>query len=426
MIETQLQATAAISAVLGGRSLTRALDQVRARKGELQWGVLQDVCFGVLRHLGLLRGTLRASTRKPLADLDVEVLLLVALYQLQFTRAPAHAVVDQAVQACVRLHKASAKGLVNGVLRNFLRGPEALLTLARRTEEARWSYPQWWIDQVRQHYPDCFEAVLDAGNARPPMTLRVNLRRITRDDYLALLESDGLPAEAIGLAAVQLAQPVAVDRLPGFRAGLVSVQDLSAQYAQGLLDCASGQRVLDACAAPGGKSAHLLEGTDLDLTAIDSDPERLERVRETLQRLELSATLVCADASEPSTWWDGRPFERILLDAPCTATGIVRRHPDIKWLRRPEDTAALAVQQRRLLEALWRTLAAGGKLLYATCSIFPAENQLQVAAFLQAHPEAKLLPLSGFPVGPTIGNIPGQILPDPRHDGFFYVLLQKA
>jgi 16S rRNA (cytosine967-C5)-methyltransferase len=345
---------------------------------------------------------------------------------LQFTRAAPHAVVDHAVQACVRLRKGSAKGLVNGVLRNFLRGPDALLSQARKTEEGRWSYPQWWIDQVRRDYPYHLGAVLEAGNAHPPMTLRVNLRRIARDDYLALLTAEGLLAEAIGPAALLLAQPVGVDRLPGFGDGLVSVQDLAAQYAQPLLEPAPGQRVLDACAAPGGKTAHLLERTDLDLIAIDSDAQRLERVRETLLRLQLPARLICADAGEPSTWWDGKPFDRILLDAPCTAAGIVRRHPDIKWLRRPEDIPALAAQQRRLLQALWHTLAAGGKLLYATCSIFPAENQLQVAAFLQSHPEAKLLPLSGFPEGPKIGNIPGQILPDPRHDGFFYALLQKA
>ena len=387
---------------------------------------MQDICFGVIRHLGLLRGALAASIRKPLSDPEVEVLLLVALYQLQFSRAPAHAVVDHAVQACVRLRKASAKGLVNGVLRHFLREPAVVLTLARKTEEGRWSYPQWWIDQVRRDYPERFEAVLEAGNAHPPMTLRVNLRRIARDDYLARLAAAGLRGETIGPAALLLAQPVGVDRLPGFQDGLVSVQDLAAQYAQALLDPAPGQRVLDACAAPGGKTAHLLEGADLDLIAIDSDTQRLERVRETLQRLQLSATLICADAGEPSTWWDEKPFERILLDAPCTASGIVRRHPDIKWLRRPADIPALAAQQRRLLEALWHTLAAGGKLLYATCSIFPAENQLQVAAFLQSHPEAKLLPLSGFPEDPKMGNIPGQILPDPRHDGFFYALLQKA
>jgi len=390
------------------------------------WATLQDVCFGVFRHLGLLRGLLGALMARPLTDRDVEALLLVALYQLHFTRAAPYAVVDGAVNACVRLRKSSTKGLVNAVLRNFLRRPEALLSQSRRAEEGRWSYPQWWIDVVRHAYPGCYGAILESGNVRPPMTLRVNLRRIQCADYRALLQDGGIAAEQIGPAALLLDEAVGVERLPGFDNGLVSVQDLSAQYAAGLLDVSEGQRVLDACAAPGGKTAHILERGEADVTAVDWDASRLERVRETLDRLSLSARLVCADAAEPATWWDGTPYQRILLDAPCTASGIVRRHPDIKWLRRPQDASTLAVRQHGLLEALWHMLAAGGKLLYATCSVFPAENQLQIAAFLQSHPEARLLPLSGIPDGPEIANIKGQILPDSRHDGFFYALLQRT
>jgi 16S rRNA (cytosine967-C5)-methyltransferase len=426
VIDTQLRATRVLLQVLAGRSLASELRKMRCGVPDASWGALQDICFGVFRHLGLLRGVLAALAAQPLTDRDLEALLLVALYQLHFTRAAPYAVVDHAVRACTRLRKSSAKGLVNALLRNFLRQPENLLSQARRTEEARWSYPQWWIDEVRRVYPGRYSAILEAGSVRPPMTLRVNLRLIQCEDYLALLRGAGIAAEQVGPAALLLDEALGVEQLPGFAQGLVSVQDLSAQYAAGLLDLAAGQRVLDACAAPGGKTAHILETADVDLNAVDIDPARLARVRETLERLRLRAQLICADAGDPSGWWDGTAFQRILLDAPCTASGIVRRHPDIKWLRRPQDASALAVQQRRLLEALWHTLAAGGKLLYATCSVFPAENQLQIAAFLQSHPEARLLPPSGVPDGPEIGNIKGQILPDSRHDGFFYALLQRT
>jgi 16S rRNA (cytosine967-C5)-methyltransferase len=426
VIDIQLRATRVVFQVLAGRSLASELRQLRPTVPSDSWGALQDVCFGVFRHLGLLRGVLGALAARPLADRDLQALLLVALYQLHFTRAAPYTVVDHAVSACGRLRKSSAKGLVNALLRNFLRRSEALLSQSRRTEEGRWSYPQWWIDEVKRAYPGRYSAILEAGSVRPPMTLRVNLRRIECQDYLALLRGAGVAAEQIGPAALQLDEPLGVERLPGFDRGLVSVQDLSAQYAGGLLDVSPGQRVLDACAAPGGKTAHILECCDVDVTAVDKDPVRLARVRETLERLGLSARLVCADAADTASWWDGTIFQRILLDAPCTASGIVRRHPDIKWLRRPQDASALAVQQRDLLEALWHMLAPGGKFLYATCSVFPAENQLQIAAFLQSHPEASLLPLSGIPDGPEIENIKGQILPDPRHDGFFYALLQRA
>jgi 16S rRNA (cytosine967-C5)-methyltransferase len=426
VIQTQLQATRVVLQVQRGSSLTLALGQIRSRVPDRAWGALQDICFGVFRHLALLRGVLAALADKPITDRDLEALLLVALYQLEFTRAAPYAVVDHAVRACARLRKASARGLVNALLRNFLRRREAVLLLARRTEEGRWSYPQWWIEELRRAYPDQYGSILAAGNAHPPMTLRVNLRRISAEDYLALLRTRGFDAEQVGPAALLLGAALRVEQLPGFQQGLVSVQDLSAQYAAGLLDLELGQRVLDACAAPGGKTAHILERADVDVTAVDRDAARLARVRETLERLALQARLTCADAADPSTWWDGVPFQRILLDAPCTASGIARRHPDIKWLRRAQDVAGLVAQQRRLLEALWHTLAAGGKLLYATCSVFPAENQLQISTFLQSHPEARLLPLSDIPDGPEIGNIKGQILPDSRHDGFFYALLQKA
>src|SRR5262249_31567875 len=291
------------------------------------------------------------------------------------------------------------------------------------TETARWSYPQWWIDALKSAYPICFADILAAGNEPPPMMLRVNLRRTSRDSYIELLREAGLSAQSAGSAAVQLDHPVALDRLPGFERGLVSIQDLAAQYAAPLLDLEDGQRVLDACAAPGGKTAHIAECRDVDLLALDLDAERLPRITQTMVRLRLpAATVMRADASILSAWWDGVPFQRILLDAPCTGSGIVRRHPDIKWLRRSTDIAALAARQRVLLAALWHALAPGGKLLYVTCSVFPQETELQLTAFLQAHPDATRLELSGIA---EIGNIQGQILPDSRHDGFFYALLQK-
>jgi 16S rRNA (cytosine967-C5)-methyltransferase len=431
VIETQLQAARVVLAVMTGRSLTAALTDVRRHTHEeASPGAIQDIAFGVFRHLGLLRGVLACSLTQPLADRDLEALVLVALYQLQFSRAAPHAVVDHAVRACGKLRKSSAKGLVNAVLRRFLRESDALLSRAQQTDEGRWSYPQWWIDEIRRTYPRCYGTILVAGNLHPPMTLRVNLTRMSRDEYADRLREQGVETEAIGDAALMLARPLQVESLPGFREGLVSVQDLAAQYAAPLLDLHAGQRVLDACAAPGGKAAHIVESARVELTAVDSDAGRLERVQETLQRLRLPASLVHGDASEPRGWWDGAPFDRILLDAPCTASGIVRRHPDIKWLRRPNDLAVLAERQSRLLRALWHTLAAGGKLLYATCSIFSAENQLQIAAFLQSHPEAKALPLSipdcsGIEDIRKIANTQGQLLPDPRHDGFFYALLQK-
>jgi len=429
VIEIQLQAARIVLEVLSGRNLTTVLAHAKARANRLstaEWAGVQEISYGVFRGLGQLRAVLAQLLNKPLRDRDVEALLLVALYQLEFMRDAAHAVVDHAVQACARLHKASAKGLVNAVLRGFLRRRAELVEDALRCEEAAWSYPSWWIDEIRRAYPEQYKEILQAGNARPPMTLRVNTRKNSLQDYLAHLRTAGMQAEAVGESALVLEQPVAVAQLPGFENGLVSVQDLSAQYTAPLLDLCAGQRVLDACAAPGGKTAHILERADVQLTAIDSAPERLARVQENLDRLQLSAELICADAAQLDAWWDKRPFDRILLDVPCTASGIVRRHPDIKWLRRPTDIAGFAAQQMRLLQALWRTLAAGGKLLYVTCSVFPAENRLQIAEFLRTHPDATSVQTSAIVEGPGAGDLKGQILPDSRHDGFFYALLLKA
>jgi 16S rRNA (cytosine967-C5)-methyltransferase len=402
-----------------GRSLTQALS--RERLGELperDRGACQDCCYGVLRWLGTLRALLQALAERPPAA-EVEVLVLVALYQLEWTRAPQYAVVDSAVRNCDRPGLRSAKGFVNALLRNFLRRRDALLMQARASPAGRFSYPAWWISRIKRAYPERYPAILDAGNQHPPMTLRVNRRALSAEEYLLHLQQAGMGAHLIGPAAVRLDQPVPVGAVPGFEQGWVSVQDLGAQFAAPLLDLRAGQRVLDACAAPGGKAAHILETADVELTALDQDGNRLRRVEENLKRLKLHAKLMAADAASPEEWWDGRPFQRVLLDAPCTASGVVRRHPDIKWLRRPSDIPALAREQQRLLDALWRTLDSGGKLLYVTCSLFSTENQEQIAAFLEHHADARALQLTAFPCAD------GQLVPDAEHDGFFYALLQK-
>lgn len=422
MLEVQRHATHALLEVLQGRSLTAILAGLWRRHPGLtgaERAGIQDLAYGTCRWLGTLREVLRLALNKPLGDADIEALLLVALYQLHWTRAPAHAVVDGAVRCCVGLGKASAKGLVNAVLRRFQREADRLLEQARATPPGRFSYPRWWIARLERDYPGEFGALLDAGNLRPPLTLRINRRRLSVAVYLEMLSAAGLPAEQIGPAAVRVEQPVPVESLPGFAEGLVSVQDLAAQRAAELLEVSDGMRVLDACAAPGGKTAHLLETAAVELTAIDRDARRLERVQETLRRLGLEAKLVAADAAALETWWDGRRFERVLLDAPCSASGVVRRHPDSKWLRREDDIERLAAEQQRLLSALWQTLSPGGTFLYATCSLFSAENQAPIADFLRAHKNACRLPITRF------AQTDGQLLPDSRQDGFFYALLQK-
>jgi 16S rRNA (cytosine967-C5)-methyltransferase len=418
----QLGATQVVAQVMGGRNLNQILAEYLRRHAELnpqQRAIVQDLSYGTLRFYGQLAAMLAPLLHKPLKDERLRFLLLVALFQLQYGKSATHAVVDHAVRAARELNPA-ASGLVNAVLRNFLRQRAALLATAAADESSRYAYPQWWIDQLRTQYGERTEAILLAGNQHPPMTLRVNRRRITPDAYLERLAQNGIEASLIAPAAILLARPVGVDKLPGFFDGLVSVQDAGAQYAAPLLDAREGMRVLDACAAPGGKSAHLLERADIRLTAVDLDAERLQRVDENLRRLQLPARLQVGDAAEPSGWWDGQLYDRILADVPCSATGVVRRHPDIKWLRRPADIPGFAQQQAQILEALWRLLASGGKLLYATCSVLERENRQVVQAFLRQHPDASLLPL--------LPELPedGQLLPDPQHDGFFYALLQKS
>jgi 16S rRNA (cytosine967-C5)-methyltransferase len=427
MTDLQRLAALIVGRVLSGRSLDAELRALWSRESapppETR-PALQDMCYGTLRHLGELDAILDRLVAKPLKDERVRDLLRIGLYQLLHTRAAPHAIVDHAVRAVAALGQPAAKGLVNAVLRNFLRRRETLLADAHSTDIGRYSHPQWWIDKLRGLYPEHYESILLHANAHPPLTLRVNLRATSVESYLATLAASGLAARHLGGAAIVLERPVPVERIPGFAEGLASVQDAAAQQAGAFLRLAPGLRVLDACAAPGGKTAHILELADVDLTALDLDSARLERVQSNLVRLKLDARIVRGDAADPAEWWDREPYARVLADVPCSASGVVRRHPDIKWLRRPDDIAAFAERQRGILAALWRVLASGGKLLYATCSVFAEENNAQIERFLQHHPDAQRLKL---PEPHTNAReLAGQILPDEWHDGFFYALLQKT
>ncbi|MEX0960921.1 MAG: 16S rRNA (cytosine(967)-C(5))-methyltransferase RsmB [Burkholderiales bacterium] len=416
MLEVQRLAAQVVAAVLAGRSLNDALEQAQASESLMpsDRAALQALSYGTLRHLGYLRFALsRLAPRQPKQP-AIAALLWVALHQLEHTGAAQYAVVDSAVENAGSLGRREMKPFTNAVLRTYLRKREAVLSAAHGDPVACFSYPIWWIERVRREFPERADDILQAGNLHPPMTLRVNRRRVGADRYLALLVEAGLQARRVGPCAITLAQPMPVARVPGFSEGLVSVQDLGAQLAAPMLELSAGQRVLDACSAPGGKTAHILECADVELLALDSDPIRLARVAANLSRLGLSATVKPADAGEISAWWDGRPFDRVLLDAPCSASGVVRRHPDIKWLRRETDIAGFARQQRRLLDALWKVLVPGGKLLYVTCSIFREENQDQIDAFLARHDDAR-----------HIAGAPGLLLPDEEHDGFYHALLEK-
>jgi len=422
MQRTQLEAARIVSKVVhGGRNLTQVLTESLRKQANLtpqERGALQDLCYGTLRYYSRLTFILDKLLQRPIQEPALGCLLLVAIYQLMHTKAGQHVIVDQAVQAA-KSSSPAASGLVNAVLRNFLRKESSLLAAANQSDESLYAYPQWWIDALKDQYGERTPSLLEAGNLHPPMTLRVNTRHTSAAEYQTLLAAQDIVASTIEPDALLLERPVAVDRLPKFSEGWVSVQDAGAQLAAKFLDVKDGMRVLDACAAPGGKTTHLLELADIELVAIDKEEERLRRVRENLQRLNLRAQIVCGDAATPKDWWDGKLFQRILADVPCSASGVVRRHPDIKWLRRPEDIEGFAVQQAQILESLWSLLARDGKLLYATCSVLERENQQVVQAFLAQHNDAVRIELS------ATGMSNGQLLPNEEHDGFFYALLHK-
>lgn len=409
-----------LAKVEAGQALPAALAAI-FEQGQLSAaarGAVQAISYRSLRRWGTARALLAALSSKPPSPARLRTLMMSALAMLSDPAPPyaAHTLVDQAVQACAedpRLR--SAKGMMNAVLRRFLREREALMQAVQRDDEARLNYPSWWIEQLRQAWPQQAEAILATGNHEPPLTLRVNLRKTSVGDYLEQLAAAGISAQRIGEVAIRLDRPLPVTQIPGFGDGLVSVQDAAAQLAAPLLRVTPGLRVLDACAAPGGKTGHLLETADCELTALDHDAQRLQRVSDNLERLALHAQLIVGDACARD-WWDGRPFDRILADLPCTASGIVRRHPDIRWLRRPSDSQHLAEHSASILDNLWTMLAPGGLLLIVTCSVWPEESALQAQSFATRQ-RAEQLPA------------PGQLLPQANaasdHDGLFYALLRK-
>ncbi|WP_059410943.1 16S rRNA (cytosine(967)-C(5))-methyltransferase RsmB [Cupriavidus basilensis] len=439
-----LAAATAVRGVNEGSALPLAIDNAAAQfrldrvRDAATRGALQDLAYRTMRQFGTARALVtKLVTRPPGAQVDS--LLAVALALLvedeqgeggytEFT------VVDQAVSAAASEPKtAHARGLVNAVLRRFLRERRALLEDVRRDDEARWNLPAWWLKMLRDAYPGEWAALAESANVRPPMTLRVNTARVPVPDYLTRVANAGMAGTAIGTQAVRLVRAFPVSQIPGFAQGDVSVQDAGAQLAAPLLELADGQRVLDACAAPGGKTGHILELARVDVTALESDAQRAARIDENLARLGQQAKVVVGDASRPQDWWDGQPFDRILADVPCSASGIVRRHPDIRWLRREVDIARLVTEQRRIVSQLWNLLKPGGILVYVTCSIFPTEGEEQARWFGAQLPDAIRL------------QAPGQMLPGSRehgaqaagggsasrdnlpsdHDGFFYARFQK-
>ena len=418
-----LGAANALARVKAGTALPQALAGVFAAYEATPQarGAIQDIAYRSMRQLGRSETLLGLMTAKAPEPPMLAGLLCAALALLDppgGSAAPyeAFTVVDQAVRAATAHPDfAHAKAMVNAVLRRFLRERDALVAEALRRPLAQWNYPQWWIDAACAAYPHDWQAILAAGNAHPPLTLRVNRRRTSVETYLRTLADAGIRAQQVGPFAVRLEQAVNVSHIPGFGDGLVSVQDAGAQLAAPLLDLQDGMRVLDACAAPGGKSGHILELAAVDLTAVDADPQRLARVGDNLGRLGLSARLIPADAQNRD-WWDGQPFDRILADVPCTASGIVRRHPDIRWLRRKSDTLQLATLSSKILDNLWQMLRPNGKLLFVTCSLWPQESEAQAAAFAVRHNAIRLA-------------APGQLLPHggagQDHDGLFYALFQK-
>ncbi|HEY3178487.1 MAG TPA: 16S rRNA (cytosine(967)-C(5))-methyltransferase RsmB [Casimicrobiaceae bacterium] len=427
----QQQAARVVESVQRGIALDAALAAVDDGSPLRGRALVQELAYGTLRHWGTLDALTRHLASKPVTEPLLHALVSVALYQLDYTRAPAFAVVDRAVEAAADLSRPAAKRWVNALLRRYLREKDVLASTVRRDPVARWSYPRWWIARIKADFPAAWESILEAGNARPPLTLRVNHRVATRQDLMTAFAEQAITCAPVGERGVIVDPPRSVTELPGFAEGAFSVQDLAAQLAAPLLDVSDGMRVLDACAAPGGKTAHLLELADVAVTAVDRDDARVQRLSSNLRRLNLSdrsVQVVHGDALEPSAWWDARPYDRILADVPCSASGVVRRHPDVKWLRRPGDIAAFVRDQDRILDALWPLLSHGGMLLYATCSLFKAENEERVAEFLTRHADA-LRETIMFP--PDAVHIEGQLLPSPsaavhNQDGFFYALLRKA
>lgn len=427
----RLAAANALAVVLAGKgSLGSSLPAQLPRVAPRDQALARELALGTARWLPRLQGLADHLLQKPLkgADRDLQALLLVGIYQLLYTRIPAHAAIGETVAVAASMKKVWAKGMLNAVLRRVQREGSELLVQLEHDPVIRVAHPRWLQKRLKADWPEHWEAICAANNLHPPMSLRVNRLQGGRDAYLERLAGEGIEARACAFSAdgITLAEPRDVYQLPGFADGAASVQDEAAQLAAPLLELKPGQRVLDACCAPGGKTCHILElQPELqELVALDLEPARLERVRENLQRLQLSATLKAADGRDLNSWWDGQPFQRILLDAPCSATGVIRRHPDIKLTRQPDDIPALATLQGELLDQLWQTLAVGGILVYATCSVLPEENTRVIEAFLQRQAGARQLPLAAdYGLPQPCGR---QLLPQPGgHDGFYLAKLMK-
>jgi 16S rRNA (cytosine967-C5)-methyltransferase len=382
--------------------------------------VCRDICYGVLRHRGRIRALLSPLLRDNNTQELLKTLLEVSVYQIAYTRTASHAVVDHAVSSAGALAHPAVGGFINAVLRNFIRQRDTLELEADRTAEGRYSHPEWWVRRMKRDHPTHWKKILESAQTPPPLMLRVNKRKTSREGYLNLLQQQGIEANAIGVSGIHLVHPVSVEHIPHFFNGWVSVQDAAAQWAGELLAPKEGEHILDACAAPGGKTAHLLEIADVKLIALDHDAHRLEKVTQNLDRLNLEATTVCADAAHLDSWWDGIAFDRILLDAPCTGSGVTRRHPDIRWLRRSADPSTMALQQGRILRALWRTLKPGGTLLVVTCSLLADEGPKVIQGCLTEQMDACLIPITP----PNFEE--GWIIPDALHDGFFFAILERT
>lgn len=417
-----------VEVVREGRSLTSALELAFTNEFSAKDRTfIQAVCYGVLRWYWRLNPLLGFLTRKPIKDDRIRMIALIGFYQIGYMRVAAHAAVSETVDAVQ--YDAWARPLINAILRTYQRSREDLELRLDASPSSALAHPQWLYDKIRRDWPQQVEDILKANNEHPPLTLRANLTKGSREAFQEKLSQAGIETSLLESipTAIVLAEATSIELIPGFKTGEASVQDAAAQIAATLLDLAPGQRVLDLCAAPGGKTCHILETCTAlgDLVALDVDGTRLERVQSNLTRGGLSATLVTGDATQPDTWWDGKPFDRILVDAPCSATGVIRRHPDIKLLRKPQDIARLAETQQAILEAAWTLLAPGGLLLYATCSVLRQENSDVISRFLGAHPEAResLLP-EYFGLAETHGR---QILPGmDGMDGFFYARLEKV
>ncbi len=416
-----------VEVVREGRSLTSALEQAFTNEFSAKDRTfIQAVCYGVLRWYWRLNPLLALLTRKPIKDDRIRMIALIGFYQIGHMRVAPHAAVSETVEAVQ--YDAWAKPLINAILRNYQRNREELESQLDASPSSALAHPQWLYDKIRRDWPDQVESILKANNEHPPLTLRANLTKGSREQFQVKLNEAGMASLSLEQVptAIVLAEATSTELIPGFKSGELSVQDAAAQIAATLLDLAPGQRVLDLCAAPGGKTCHILEACPelSELVALDVDAVRLERVKSNLTRGGLTAHLITGDATQPSSWWDGSPFDRILVDAPCSATGVIRRHPDIKVLRKPQDIARLAETQRMILEAAWTMLAPGGTLVYATCSVLRQENSDVISAFLGEHPEAKesLLP-EIFGQAQPHGR---QILPGTDGmDGFFYARLEK-